>query len=174
MREAGTALGAFEEWIASPTREGYAKLLDAVRSEPRYDATRHLAEHVVPLLEAGRYVHAERMLLEVFSAHVLSPSAHALLARCHDGLGEPDRAREERRLMELTMQALLHAGDGTELRPYPVVILSDEYDALDVLNIEPSTHLSREVGDDVLDTFEDASGRRVHFLLRGGARRAAS
>lgn len=165
-------LSVFEDWANGPTRHGYAELLNAVRAEPNYDATRHLASHVVPLLDEGRYAQAERLILDVITAHVLSPATHALLARCHDGLGEPDRARDERRLMELTMHALLHAGDGSEKSPYPVVILSDEYDALAVLGFEPLTHSSREIGDDVLEVFEDANERKVHFLLLGGGRAA--
>ncbi|WP_296137224.1 hypothetical protein [uncultured Tessaracoccus sp.] len=169
-----TTMRLFGHWVTTPTRDGYARLQDSVQAEFHYDATRHLASQIVPVLDDAHYIRAERMLLEVLAAHVLSPAAHALLARCHDGLGEPERAATERKLAELTMQAILHSGDGSEARPYPVLVLSDEYDVLEVLGIKPSIHASKECGGDVIDMFQDGHGHTVHFALRRGGRRARS
>lgn len=163
----------FEQWANHPTREGLERLQDAVQSEPLYDAYRDLTGIVTPLLDEARYAAALAALLEVMPAHVLSPGAHAMLARAHEGLGSHARADMERRLMKLTMQVILHSGDGTAIRPYVVLATSDEYDVLEVLGFQRSTQATTDADGRLVDVFTAPDGRQVHFELRGGGRRRA-
>lgn len=163
----------FEQWANRPTREGLERLQDAVQAEPLYDPYRDLTGTVTPLLDEARHAAAKGSLLEVMPAHVLSPGAHAMLARAHEGLGDHARAGMERRLMTLTMQVILHSGDGTATRPFVVLATSDEYDVLEVLGFHRSTQATTDVDGLLSDVFTDSDGRQVHFVLRGGGRRPA-
>lgn len=163
----------FEQWANHPTREGLQRVQDAVQAEPLYDAYRDLTRTVAPLLDDARYAAAQASLLEVMPAHVLSPGAHAMLARAHEGLGDHRSAEMERSLMKLTMQVILHSGDGSAARPYEVLATSDEYDVLEVLGLHRSAQASSDVDGRLVDVFTDADGDQVHFVLRGGGRRRA-
>lgn len=160
-----------EQWARTPTREGLVRLQDAIQAHPLYDAYRDLTGRVVPLLEEGRYAQARSILLEVMPAQALSPGSHALLARCHAGLGDDDGAATERALMRLSMQAILHSGDGSAARPYEVLRTSDEYDTLQALGFRRTHQATMDVEGQLVDVFTDVGGRTVHFLLRGRGRR---
>lgn len=163
----------FEQWANHPTREGLERVQNAVQGEPAYDAYRDLTRVVAPLLDDARFAAAQTALLEVMPAHVLSPGAHAMLARAHAGLGDHRQAEMERRLMKLTMQVILHSGDGTAERPYEVLATSDEYDVLEVLGFHRSAQASADADGRLLDVFTDADGAKLHFMLRRGGRRSA-
>ncbi len=168
-----TTTSMFAQWAAAPTRDGLSRLQDAIQSEPLYDAYRDVTGTVVPLLEIGRYAQARAQLFDIMPTQVLSPGAHALLARCHEGLGDTDAADDERALMLLLMRVILHSGDGSGARPYEVMYTSDEYDVLEALEMRPTSQASSEVDGAFVDVFTDEAGHSVHFVLRNGGRRVA-
>lgn len=154
-----------EDWMAAPTVEGAARLRAAIRLEPEYNPYRDISAHCDREYRAGRVAALREMLLSLMPSQALSPSAHGMLARCHEALGDDAAAAAERRLMVLSAQAILRSGDGSADRPWTVLRTSDEYDVLEVLGMQYESQASRRTPTSTIDTFTDHAGEAVHFEL---------
>ena len=106
------------------------RLRAAVASTPGFDPHADLETDGRRLLAAGDHAGLLTYLRGQMPAAFLSPSAHALLASAHAGLGDEVHATRERRTARLALDAILGSGDGTLEHPWRVLRVSDEYDVL--------------------------------------------
>lgn len=130
----GPSLGALAALAASYAESRDPADLDrlwtAVRRAPDLDPLLDLETSGRRLLAAGAHADLLALVRDRMPGAFLSPSAHALLAAAHAGLGEEREARRERRTARLALEAILATGDGSAARPWRVLRVADEYAVL--------------------------------------------
>jgi hypothetical protein len=117
-------------WARTRSAADLAALRDVVRRSPGFDPGLDVVDVVATALARGDHADAASLVQGLMPGAFFSPSAHAALAAAHAGLGDDARARAERRLQALALESIRSTGDGTRERPWSVLRVSDEYDAL--------------------------------------------
>jgi hypothetical protein len=107
-----------------------ARLRDAVRSSPGFDAGVDVIGTVSPAMARGDFAAAVAAVRALMPGAFFSPSAHAALGAAHAALGDEARAEAERRTQVLALESIRSTGDGTRDRPWSVLRISDQYDVL--------------------------------------------
>lgn len=149
-----------EACLRAPSAEAVTRLRSAVLSSPGYD----------PLVTVEALV-AEQESTQVLAAIqakmpglLLSPRAHAHLARAHAALGDEDAAAVESLLAHLAETAILTSGDGSEQRPYAVMRVEDEYAVLPARPLSHATWHAQD-GSAAFDVLTLADGTQLWFNL---------
>ena len=107
-----------------------ARLRDAVRRSPGFDAGLDVVGAVSPALARGAHEEAVAIVEALMPGAFFSPSAHAALGASRAALGDHAQARAERRTQVLALESIRSTGDGTREHPWSVLRISDEYDVL--------------------------------------------
>ncbi|NLA28513.1 MAG: DUF4919 domain-containing protein, partial [Propionibacterium sp.] len=96
---------------------------------------------------SGQFEGLLRAINSVLPGVFLSPSAHFWLAQAYEGLSDQTGKERELAIAGLVTAKLLGSGDGTEGRPYRVLMIQDEYDIVAALGEVPhATQLVRSEG----------------------------
>ena len=156
-------------YLTAPTAASIHALRTAITAEPTYTAG---AEHVAEasaLVAAQRFDEAVACLSYWRRGAFFSPSTHRLLTEALRATGQAELADYEEQLSWHAIASLLESGDGSRIRPYLVLRVSDEYDVLEVLEKSSTRQAVEMEGGRVLDVFECEDGSEVWFeLFRGG------
>lgn len=116
-------------YLAERTPESLDRLRRAIRDDATFDTGLDLAA-ASESLRTGRAADAARDVSARMPGAFFSPSAHALLAAAFGALGDDARHERESALAAEALVSLRSTGDGTELSPWVVLRVSDEYDLL--------------------------------------------
>lgn len=117
-------------YAGTRSADDLARLRDAVRRSPGFDAGLDVVGAVSPALARGAHEEAVAILEALMPGAFFSPSAHAALGAACAALGDDARARAERRTQLLALESIRSTGDGTREHPWSVLRISDEYDVL--------------------------------------------
>jgi hypothetical protein len=154
-------------YAGSRSVDDLARLRDAVRRTPGFDAGLDVVGMVSPLFARGAHAEVVARVRQLMPGAFLSPAAHAALAAAHHALGDEARARAERRTHALALDSIRSTGDGTRERPWSVLRVGDEYDVLraagrvsreQTLMEADGRSLDRHVCDDGSEAWFDVSG----------------
>lgn len=152
-------LELFTAFLTDPSPGSYQAVRHAVISADSYGPYSDEPEQAIRFLNRGQLKEAAGVIDGAMGNLLLSPMAHLLLAQVADGLGRDKACQMERAIAAVCLEGILGTGDGSRLRPYVVVRISDEYDVLGALEKEPTRQaLCQESGRE-LDhiTCEDGS-----------------
>lgn len=139
-------------YLDDPTPATLAEVRRAVRAHPTFDP--------------GLVIDPDAGLDELrglMPGALLSPAAHAALARALAGAGHREQAARERALAETALASIVTTGDGTRERPWSVLRVSDEYDVLRALGRRPVDQSVHRDGPRTLDRHACDDGSEVWF-----------
>lgn len=154
-------------YLADPTPAHFAALRDDVRAAGNFDPLVEFSRRARVLLAAGDAAEAAAGLLALMPGVFLSPSAHVLLAEAHEQRGDDAGVVRERAFAGAALAGILGTGDGSEGRPWSVLLIADEYDVLSSRG-KVSRRQELIVTDDRrLDKHECTDGTEVWFALLG-------
>jgi hypothetical protein len=154
-------------FVDHPSRQTYLAVRSAVLSAaPLHLAPAELAE-LERLLGAGQAQQVLDRIGALPPSKVLSPRVHLLAAEAAEAAGDVAGGEVERFLFVLCLQGLLATGEGTPANPYLVCHVTDEYDLLEALELEPAgQELALHEGH-MCDVLTCTNGREVWFDLSG-------
>ncbi len=104
---------------------------------------------------------------ELQPAWALSPRIHFLAAIAAEECGDIDVAELERFTFQSCLEGILATGDGTAAAPYLITYISDEYDVLAALGLEPRSQALVEQRGMLCDVARCLDGEEVWFELTG-------
>jgi hypothetical protein len=152
-----------ETYLRTPTLDTLRAVHREISAGGNYDPELPLERIAAPYLQRTRYDELLPRLLDLMPGAMLSPGTHRLLADCYERLGQLGAAGRERTLARIAVRAILNSGDGTAERPWVVLRVSDESDALAELG-RTSRHVRyEERGDRLIDLHECDDGTEVWF-----------
>ncbi|WP_028474364.1 hypothetical protein [Nocardioides alkalitolerans] len=129
---ATTLLDLARAYVTEPGPATLQRLRAVVRRQPGFrTATDAVWDDVAELRSRDDHAAVVGRIESAMPALFFSPRAHRLLADAHEALGDTARATRERRTARLAVTSVLRSGDGTAERPWSVLRVADEYDALD-------------------------------------------
>lgn len=149
-------------FIGNPGPETLAALQRDVVASPGFDTYLSL-DGIVPLLRQGDDAGAVDALRALMPGAFLSPLVHSLLAGAFGRLGDSDQAEFEATLERAALAAIFNSGEGTAERPWRVLMISDEYDALRALGRSSVDQRQLVVGRRLLDYHRTDDGYEAYF-----------
>jgi hypothetical protein len=157
----------FNKFTASPDRESYLAVREALISSEFYDPNSTELGEVEEFLDSGPYVFelagARDRIDAAMPNLILSPSAHLLKAFIAKESGDEKVVQIEKNIAGVCLLGLLSTGDGSKANPYLVVRTSDEHDVLGYLGKEFSKQSLIHDGDRRLDRIRCQDGTEVWF-----------
>ena len=154
-----------EAFVDEPSRQTYLAVRDAVlAASPLRIAATDLAE-LERLLGVGEARQVLDRLDALPPSKVLSPRVHLLAAEAAEAVGDIGGGEVERFLFVLCLQGLLATGEGSAAEPYLVSHVTDEYDLLEALELEPAGQSLVEDSGRLCDVLTCSNGREVWFDL---------
>ncbi|HWJ83511.1 MAG TPA: DUF4919 domain-containing protein [Nocardioides sp.] len=158
-----------ERYLRTPGADTLQAVHEQIAAGGNYDPELPLEQIAAPYLRNGEYDELATRLLDLMPGAMLSPSTHTLLADAYEHTGEQRAAGRERTLARMATRAILRSGDGTVERPWSVLRVSDETDALGELG-RTSHHVRYDERDGrLVDLHRCDDGSEVWFdvtLLR--------
>ena len=153
----------FNDFLADPSAATFAALRDVLIKDPAYDFYATDIDDLDDLAERQDHQGVVSSFPAFMPNWLLSPRVHALVSRAAEQVGDKELATRERYLTEACLRAMLASGDGSELRPYPVTHVPDEYDLLEALDKEMARQ--RQHADEVslCDVIECTDGSEIWF-----------
>lgn len=130
-----------ESFLESPTARNYRRVREALADEATESAADDL-NHLAAALAAGDPAAALAAFDRMQPAWSLSPRAHFYAALAAEKLYDEETAELERFVFQACLEGILATGDGTAESPYLITYLSDEYDVLTALGLEPRSQSS--------------------------------
>lgn len=116
--------------LAGPSPEVRAELRAAIRAADNFRPYLDIESGARPLLASGDVDAARAALDSLYPGAFLSPTWHRLLAEVAQRQSDPDAARRSAYFQEVVLYFIFADGDGTAERPWPVQMITDEYDVL--------------------------------------------
>ena len=127
----------FSETAAAYERAPAPATLAALRADilaaPSYRPDTNAVAATASARSAELHSDVVAVISQLMPGSYLSPSAHGLLVEAHTALGDTASADRHRTLGKLAVRSILATGDGTQDAPWGVLMISDEYDVLQVL-----------------------------------------
>lgn len=129
--------------------------------------TAHDLRELASLSAAGEYEKVLDRVSQMLPEWSLSPRVHFYAANAADHLGETETAEIERFVFQACLEGLLATGNGTMQAPYQITYLSDEYDVLTALGLEPRTQALVDRRGLLCDVVQCTDDEEVWFELAG-------
>lgn len=160
-----------QTFLESPTARTYRRVREALleemaAGEVAATSGSALAE-LADLAAAEDYAALLKLTDDLQPAWALSPRVHFYAALAAEALGESEIAEIERFTCQSCLDGILATGDGTADAPYLITYLSDEYDVLMALGLEPRSQVVVDRQGMLCDVARCADGEQVWFELSG-------
>ena len=156
-----------QSFLEAPTVGNYRRvrevLLEELSSPP---CASELAE-MAAASTAGDHVAVLDRMDDLMPAWSLSPRLHFYAALAAERLGDAELADLERFVFQACLEGLLATGEGTADSPYLITYLSDEYDLLTALGLEPRSQSLVDRRGLLCDVVKCLDGEEVWFELTG-------
>lgn len=151
--------------LAGPSPEVRAQLRAAIRAADNYRPYLDIESGVRPLMTSGDVEAARAALDSLYPGAFLSPTWHRLLTEVAELQSDPDSARRSAYFHDVALDFIFADGDGTAERPWPVQMITDEYDVL--RHLRKSSVQQRLVGRDDrrFDVHACSDGTELWFEL---------
>ncbi|PQO29129.1 hypothetical protein C5Y96_15355 [Blastopirellula marina] len=155
----------YQAFLEAPSREGFLKLQEEVKSETDFCSAGSFVDQLADLCQRGCYEQMFEQTELMPFAWVASPSAHLYASIAAQQMGCEDDAELERFVTESILQGLLETGDGSANAPYQITYLSDRQDLLAYfsLNVEKQRLVRSPSG--MMDVVTTTTGDDICFLL---------
>jgi hypothetical protein len=165
-------LDELQIFLEAPGARTYRKvreaLVDEVSSQGLTDTLSPTALiELTTLAAAGQFSELLDRADDLQPAWSLSPRVHYLAAVAAEETGETDIAQLERFTFQACLEGILATGNGTAESPYLITYLSDEYDVLGVLGLEPRSQALVDRHGLLCDVVKCLDGEEVWFELTG-------
>lgn len=125
-------------FLCDPSQQAHEVLKALISQSKNYDPDWSVGRVGQAAIASGQFEGLLRAINSVLPGVFLNPSAHFWLAKAYEGLGDQAGKERELAIAELVTASLLGSGDGTEDRPYRVLMIQDEYDILSALREAPN------------------------------------
>jgi hypothetical protein len=161
-----------QAFLEAPSAHAYRRVREALLDEvaasdasesPSLTTLIELAE----LAAAGEFEDLLARVEELSPAWALSPRVHYLAAIAAVELGEEGTAELEQFIFQTCLEGILATGHGTAEAPYLITYVSDEYDVVAALGLEPRSQALVEQPACLCDVVQCADGEEVWFELTG-------
>lgn len=149
------------QFLAQPSGELYAALRAIVLLEPSYQFQTQDYEEMASLIEADEHAAAIAMMPLLSPNWLLSPGMHQLAGDAAQAAGDAATAASEHYLARAMLLGLMASGDGTQLRPYLVTHVADEFDLLDALDKDAVEQRHVATADGSFDVHTCTDGSQV-------------
>jgi hypothetical protein len=151
------------DFLVDPSPTNLNHLRSLVRDADNYRWDAQPAGHVGALLTADDASQAVAALESLLPGAFLNPGVHLVLTDANRLLGDTAAAERENTLFRATTSAILNTGDGTEAKPWSVLMLADEYDVLSILGKTSEQQFLIEVAGVRLDKHQCTDGSEAWF-----------
>lgn len=161
-----------QTFLEAPTARTYRRVREALLEQlASCDTTPSLSPRCLTELTELAVAEQFTTLLDVADslqpAWALSPRIHYLAAIAAEECGDEEVAELERFTFQSCLEGILATGDGTAEAPYLITYLSDEYDVLSALGLEPRSQALVEQRGMLCDVTKCLDGSEVWFELTG-------
>lgn len=166
-----------QAFLEAPTARSYRRVREALLDELTDkalacdslppDLSAVVLAELADLLATGEYAVLARRTEELQPAWALSPRVHFYAAVAADERDDAEGAELERFLFQSCLEGILATGDGTANAPYLITYLSDEYDVLAALGLDPQSQRLTEQRGILFDVIRCVDGEEVWFELTG-------
>ncbi len=153
----------FLSFVEEPTRDSYLSAREQIIQHPKYDPHSDELRRLELVFESGNYSLVCQDALALLPVWNLSPKFHYLVGISALESGDIATAEREKQLSQACLFGLTTTGEGTQAHPFLVTYLSDEYDLLRWLEVEPRQQQIVELGDRRLDLLRDRQGTEHWF-----------
>ncbi|MER2512915.1 MAG: DUF4919 domain-containing protein [Nitrosomonas ureae] len=110
-----------------------------------------------------RFQEGATALQKFLPGNMLSFGLHSLLAYAYQKIGTIEEVQREISLAQAVMNGLLTTGDGSELHPYEITQISDEYDILRYLGKSSRNQMLVRTNDQIFDKHTCEDGTEIWF-----------
>lgn len=156
---------AFRAHLDDDSPASLARLHDAIRGEPTFDAQTPWFGRATRLLEQERHDEAIRLVNQQMPGAFLCPDAHQMLSHAYEQIRDRDRSRLEAYHARAAIDVILGSGAGTPERPWQVLRVVDEYAVLRHEGVEPTEQRLVQSGGREYDVHGCADGTERWFEL---------
>jgi hypothetical protein len=163
LSQGATMADAFADFLDQPNEQNFLRLRDMVIASPEYNFYAEDLDELASLIENGDYDEARGRLPELMPNWLLSPRAHQLIGLAAAQAGDQDTAQRENIMAQACFVGLTQSGNGSQLRPFRVTHIADEYDLLEALGKETRSQRLVTTGNGSFDVFTCADGSELWF-----------
>lgn len=161
-----------QTFLEAPGARTYRRVREALVEELASTGHTATCSPVVPaelaeLAATSQFTTLLERIDELQPAWALSPRVHFLAALAAEECGDEEVAEIERFTFQACLEGILATGDGTAAAPYLITYLSDEYDVLAALGLEPRSQKLVEQRGMLCDVAKCLDGEEVWFELTG-------
>ena len=117
---------AFGDFLRRPSAESYLALRREILDDPGFDMFADSLRRFEAFVDSGAATEALAMVPELMPNWLLSPRAHAAIARAAAEAGDATRARAEMRVAEACLYGLTQTGTGAPEAPYAALHVADQ------------------------------------------------
>jgi hypothetical protein len=153
----------FLEFLKKPTTDGFQSLRHQVAASDRYAPYSNEPDMLMTALCAGEPQAAIDLFWRSFPNLLLSPLAHFILSQAYLELKMEDEAEGEKAMGRLILKSILATGKGTKKKPYAVMRVEDEKNALSALNKQAGAQFLVQDKYRVFDLLQCSDGSEVYF-----------
>jgi hypothetical protein len=120
-------------FLKQPQPDRFLELRYAYEKSSIYTPYENYKASAFPLLDREQYSEALEYLLSVLPKWFLNPGIHHVLAYTNHKLARTDEESLENKIAQLLLYGILSSGNGSEVRPYLILYVDDEYEVLESL-----------------------------------------
>ncbi len=158
---------ALQSFLEAPTAGNYRRVREVLHDElSSSPAAAELAE-IAAHSNAGDHASVLERMDDLMPAWSLSPRLHFYAALAAERLGDVETAELERFVFQACLEGMLATGEGTAESPYSITYLSDEYDLLTALGLEPRSQTMLDRAGLLCDVVKCLDGEEIWFELTG-------
>lgn len=160
-----TLSASVRTYFADPSPTTAAALRAEIMASPGYDPRVDIPQRVAAAREAGQHAEVVAQVRALLPGIFLSATAHAHLAEAYAALGQETEAERERALVRRSLALVFESGDGSQERPWQVLRISDEYDAVAARGRSVAGQELRHVDGRAFDILTLDDGQQTWFEL---------
>lgn len=153
------------DFITSRTPESLDVLHALIRADAGFSLDASPGEEVAEWRSTADHRAIVDHLTRRMPAFFLSPSAHAMLSTSLRALGETERAENQLNLAGISLRVIMESGEGTVEHPWHVLRTADQFDTLELIEKQSTSHTTHPFPGGSLDEHTSADGFVAYFRM---------
>ncbi len=152
------------KYLQDPSPENFSEVRLSLITHPEYSPYSRDIDHIAQLQNQNKHNEALAAYFNSMPNMALSPKVHLLAALSYTEIKSEEEAKTKLNMYYLCIEGILSTGEGTEIKPYLVCRVSDEYDILDFLKKERiKQSLLSSANGKKIDRLDLSDGASIYF-----------
>jgi hypothetical protein len=156
-------LEGFGVFVNGPTPEAFLLLRTLVTHLPTYEPYADEICRLDRLYEDGHFEEVRAAACEIMPNYLLTPRFHLISGLAAARVGDHDWEQSEDAAFRACIEGILSTGAGSEVQPYLITHVTEEYDILNRLNKAPRLQSLVQSNSGYCDMFTCEDGTTIWF-----------